>query len=359
MRAGRSNVTHLSVPVTGTWNKRCYNPSQRIFGEDPEKRANRAFMFPFPKHDNGDNVDSTGVQKIGSCAALLVFTVSATIFTEASKAKDGSYRYNTFMIPCAVEALKFFISALLLLRAKARGEIQGANFGFRKFATFALPAMCYFVSNNCMFYIIQELGPTTFQITNNLKVLATGVLMRIFLRRELTWLRWKALFLLVLGSCVTQLQREETSEKKNSRLGYVLVLVNSFSSGAGGVVSELLLKGTRVEKADSIHVQNMQLYFFGILFGLASSWSKIVQNGAFTGFNIWACAAIISLTLVGLLVSFILKYLDNFAKCFVAAVAIVCVALIQGVLHQEGPRLNLVIGVILTCLALEQYHLPQ
>ena len=41
-----------------------------------------------------------------SCVLLLFSSVSATIFTEASKLEDGTYPYNTFMIPCAVEAVK-------------------------------------------------------------------------------------------------------------------------------------------------------------------------------------------------------------------------------------------------------------
>lgn len=227
------------------------------------------------------------------------------------------------------------------------------------FVTFALPAMCYFVSNNCMFYIIRELGPTTFQITNNLKVLATGILMRIFLGRKLTWLQWKALVLLVLGSCVTQLQSAGSEEGKSSSFGYILVSFNCFASGAGGVISESLLKGNNQDVVDPIHWQNIQLYFFGFLFGLASSWSHITDAGPFAGFNIWACGIVISLTLAGLLVSFILKYLDNFAKCFVAAIAIVCVAMVQAAANNEVPPPNLIIGILLTCLALEQYNLPQ
>ena len=94
-----------------------------------------------------------------------------------------------------------------------------------------------------MFYIIKELGPTTFQVTNNLKILATAILMRMFLGRHLTWVRWKALILLVLGSAVTQLRTGDCGDVKQSTLGFALVFLNSFASGAGGVVSEKLLKG--------------------------------------------------------------------------------------------------------------------
>ena len=45
------------------------------------------------------------------------------------------------------------------------------------------------------------------------------------------------------------------------------------------------------------------------------------SNGVFTGFNSAAYAMIISQTMLGLSVSFVLKYVDNIAKCFVAAVS--------------------------------------
>ena len=67
------------------------------------------------------------------------------------------------------------------------------SFSHSNFLMFAIPAFCYFVSNNCMFYIIRELGPTTYQITNNLKVFTTAILMRVFLARKLSWVKWKAL----------------------------------------------------------------------------------------------------------------------------------------------------------------------
>jgi hypothetical protein len=63
--------------------------------------------------------------KLTSCVLLLFFTVSATIFTEASKLEDGTYPYNTFVIPCAVEAVKLVASSALFVRERvARGESQ-------------------------------------------------------------------------------------------------------------------------------------------------------------------------------------------------------------------------------------------
>lgn len=42
----------------------------------------------------------------------------------------------------------------------------------------AVPALMYFISNNLNFVIIKELGPTNFQLLNNLKILATAIFFR-------------------------------------------------------------------------------------------------------------------------------------------------------------------------------------
>jgi len=305
--------------------------------------------------------DANTLLKISCCIALLFFSVSATLFAEASKSADGAYPYNTFMIPCVVEATKLCASGILLLYSKFTGEIV-MSFTLLSFLSFSLPALCYFISNNCMFFIIRELGPTTFQITNNLKILATGVLMRVFLGRKLTWLRWKALVLLVIGSAVTQLKDARDSGAQKSAAGYVFVLINSFAAGAGGVISEKLLKGNKEGVVDTIHWQNMQLYFFGLMFGLSSSLStfhSVERIEPFAGFNAWAYATVASLAAAGLLVSYILKYLDNFVKCFVAALSIIFVAVVHASIEKKTVQLDLVIGIVLTCMALEQYNLPQ
>ena len=68
------------------------------------------------------------------------------------------------------------------------------------------------MSNICAFHIVEILGPSTFQITSNLKVLTTGIFMNLFLSRKLTWLQWKALVMLAIGSMVTELHNSDVSK---------------------------------------------------------------------------------------------------------------------------------------------------
>jgi UDP-sugar transporter A1/2/3 len=304
--------------------------------------------------------------KLRCCAALLLFSVAATLLAEASKTSSGSYPYNTFVIPFSVEGVKLVSSACVVYFEKSNHEAKGGKsaFSFASFLLYCVPALCYFISNNCMFYIIRELGPTTFQITKNLKTLSTALLMRFVLSHKLTWTQVKALFLLACGSIVTQLHPASQPLRENTQgnftsIGYVAVCVNSLAAGLGGVYSEKLLKGKATGRDESIHWQNCQLYFFGVVFGLLSILSQTGDKlgNIYDGFNGAAIGTVVALATSGLLVSFVLKYLDNFAKCFVNALTMIVVGVAHASTSGDVMQLPLVLGIVLTSIAIEQYNL--
>ena len=298
--------------------------------------------------------------KFAGFAVLLLSTVSATVLTELSKAVDGTYPYNTFMIPCTVEALKLFVSIIMMFTLRSSGHSIRDSFSWSQFLHFALPAFCYFISNNCMFYIIRELGPTTYQLTNNLKLFATAYLMRVFLARKLSWMKWKALLLLFIGSVNAEIaDNEVTVQLRGSFFGYLIVILSCFAAGCGGILSEKFLKGTPDARITvSIHWQNIQLYFFGVVFGLVSLlFNKVdLSNGVFHGFNLAAYTAVFTMTVSGLSVSFILKYVDSIAKCFVMVVSTLCVACIQSSMVHENIPPRLILSAVITYLAVDQYN---
>ena len=325
---------------------------------------------PDPEASQASAVSSadafSGKSKLISCVALLFLSVAATLLTEASKTASGSYPYNTFVIPLSVEGVKLLSSACFAYFAKSSNKngLSDKEYSWLSRFLFSVPALCYFVSNNCMFYIIRELGPTTFQITNNLKTLSTAILMRFVMSHKLTWTQLKALVLLVCGTLVSQLQPVvQPSRTRNQddyvSIGYTAVCVNALAAGLGGVYSERLLKGKATGRDESLHWQNCQLYFFGVIFGFVS---LILQEEArrkkmFDGFNVAAFGTIFALSACGILVSYVLKYLDNFAKCFVNALSMIVVGVVHASTSAEGLRLPLVIGVVLTSIAIEQYNL--
>jgi UDP-sugar transporter A1/2/3 len=104
------------------------------------------------------------------------------------------------------------------------------------------------------------------------------------------------------------------------------------------------------------------MYFFGMIFGLVplllNDSGNLHGSSPFAGFNLPARVALVTLAASGLSVSFILKYLDNVAKCFMATFGMIFVAVYEKNFssNNTSPTLNLVLGIILTGIALEQYH---
>lgn len=245
-----------------------------------------------------------------------------------------------------------------MLTSNGRACLISAGNEPRKLALFALPALLYFVSNNSAPLIVQELGPTAHQVLNNLKIITTGIFTRVILRRRLTWSKWSALMLLLFGSAIVQLPGVTRPSPGNDFQGYAYVLTSVSAAGAGSVVSELLLKAEGTEIESDINVQNSKLYFFGILCGF---FSAVWRHGTFSlkifdGVNSAACGAIASLTLAGLCTSFILKYIDSIAKCFVMSCSMFTVALGHSIVKGEGIAWNVLCGIFLVSIATRNYH---
>ena len=60
---------------------------------------------------------------------------------------DGTYPYNTFVVPCAVEAVKLGFSSTVLVTQRLVGSksTRPPVFTFQRFVAYAFPAFCYFV----------------------------------------------------------------------------------------------------------------------------------------------------------------------------------------------------------------------
>lgn len=61
-----------------------------------------------------------------------------------------------------------------------------ANAPLAEFMSYAIPGLIYFVNNNILFYILQEVDPTTFQLLSQMKTIFTGLLFRVFLKRHIS-----------------------------------------------------------------------------------------------------------------------------------------------------------------------------
>ena len=144
--------------------------------------------------------------------AQLPYTVAAAvlmalqpILVTLSKNPLGAFDYSVPASTLLSEMLKLGVSSALLARELACGGGGGGGrllheTSLPQLFSFMLPALIYFVNNNCVFYILQAVGPTTFQLLSQMKTIFTGLLFRACLKRQLAPAQYLALITLACGT---------------------------------------------------------------------------------------------------------------------------------------------------------------
>ena len=69
---------------------------------------------------------------------------------------------------------------------------------------YLVPSIVYWLHNNVQFVTLKYVDPATYQIMGNLKIVTTGLLLWLCLRRQLSALQWMALALLMIGATTSQ-----------------------------------------------------------------------------------------------------------------------------------------------------------
>ncbi|KAA8516144.1 hypothetical protein F0562_019323 [Nyssa sinensis] len=162
----------------------------------------------------------------------------------------------------------------------------------------------------------------------NLKIVTTGILFRLFLRRKLSNLQWMAIVLLAIGTT--------TSQVKGC----------GEASSLAGVYTEFLMK----KNNDSLYWQNVQLYTFGAIFNMARLLLDDFRGGfekgpwwqrLFNGYSITTWLVVFNLGSTGLLVSWLMKYADNIVKVYSTSMAMLLTMVISAFLFNFRPTLQL------------------
>jgi UDP-sugar transporter A1/2/3 len=204
-------------------------------------------------------------------ALLTVLTSSQGLLTAASKT-GGGYAYDFATVPFLAELTKLCISYFLLERQRAADPASiRVTRDWRTVALFIVPSIIYMFHNNVQFFFLQYVDPATYQILGNLKIVSTGLLLRLALRRHLSRLQWLALLLLMTGAATSQINTDCSQGTVQSVLhapfmGYVYGVVSALLSAVAAVYTEWVLK----KNNDTLYWQNMLLYGFGAVFNFAN-----------------------------------------------------------------------------------------
>ena len=266
---------------------------------------------------------STGPAQLMLVIIALTFMVAYTLL--------GEFAWRIGNIPppfiaFATESLKLCISTFLYNKEM---KDQNLNPKFERLSTiefwwasiyFAIPGGLYFIGNNLALIALKYLSSHLVAILANFKLLVSASLASVFLKQKFSILQWVSLVMVVAGLAITMgnpgkksNEIGETSASEGSdRLVLTIVysIVTALISAIAGVYCEKLYKAKVGDPTlDNVHLQNMKLYVFGILF----NWIAFVLSPSkdFTGFGLVHVILILVNSFQGLAMGFIMKYLDN------------------------------------------------
>uniref|UniRef100_A0A061SGM7 Solute carrier family 35 (UDP-sugar transporter), member A1/2/3 n=1 Tax=Tetraselmis sp. GSL018 TaxID=582737 RepID=A0A061SGM7_9CHLO len=304
----------------------------------------------------------SGTTKLGVAVTLTLLTCSQGIMMAASKV-DGKYPYNIATVPLFSELTKLIVSAFLLYRCKVK-DPKGTQttFAWRSILLFPIPSIIYIVHNNVQFYTMQYVDAATYQILGNLKIVTTGFLFRVFLKRYLTRIQWMALVLLMCAATTSQISGCG-SLLAAPAMGYVFGVLSAWLSAFAGVYTEFLMK----KNNDNLYWQNVQLYGFGTLFNAVRLTFDDVAAGfangpwvtnAFNGYNWVTFMIVLNFAFAGMSVSWIMKFADTIVKVYATSSAMMITALLSVWFFDLQPTLQLFMGIVIACISLNLYFLP-
>lgn len=291
------------------------------------------------------------------------------ILVTMSKNSHGGFDYSVPSSTMLSELLKLVISITLLSRQLMSGALENGVLhedSLFEFFSYATPSFVYFINNNCIFFILQAVDPTTFQLLSQMKTIFTGLLFRVFLKRKLSAVQYLALLTLACGTACSQLPSGVAkSHSPHMRVaapifGGLLSVLSSLLSALGGIYNEKLLKG---RPSTSIHWQNIQMYVWGVAFNAIGAWMKdgthMAENGILAGYSPAAWTVVVCNALNGLAISAVLKYADNIARVYAHAIAMMVTMAVSVQLFHAPITPQLVLAVVLVGTSTFQYNLPK
>uniref|UniRef100_A0A2K5DB13 Solute carrier family 35 member A3 n=1 Tax=Aotus nancymaae TaxID=37293 RepID=A0A2K5DB13_AOTNA len=274
---------------------------------------------------------------------ILVFQTTSLVLTMrySRTLKEEGPRYLSSTAVVVAELLKIMACILLVykdskcsLRALNRvlhDEILNKPMETLKLA---IPSGIYTLQNNLLYVALSNLDAATYQVTYQLKILTTALFSVSMLSKKLGIYQWLSLVILMTGVAFVQWPSDSQLDSKelsagSQFVGLMAVLTACFSSGFAGVYFEKILKETK----QSVWIRNIQLGFFGSIFGLMGVYiydgELVSKNGFFQGYNQLTWIVVVLQALGGLVIAAVIKYADNILKGFATSLSIILSTLIS------------------------------
>ncbi|KAI5621197.1 putative UDP-sugar transporter protein SLC35A5 isoform X1 [Silurus asotus] len=351
---------------------------------------------------------------------FITLGTSRIILLKFSENEENKYDFHPASVNLMAETIKLFFCLVMSVRVIIRENRSCRDLGCTSGSSFsgclkwAVPAFLYFLDNLIIFYVMTYLQPAMAVLFSNVVILTTAILFRFVLKRHLSWVQWASLIILffsivalTMNTCPNQhavsvhglhgahvsapssscsnstlldIKKHNQSETSwaeglvpelwNSQfvqrlrgfgLGYVLLLLQCFTSALANIYNEKILKDGE-QLAESIFIQNSRLYVFGVAFnGLAlvlrsDSRTVMLRYGLFHGHNAYSIALTFITAALGLSVAFILKFRDNMFHVLTGQITTVFVTALSFFLFNFRPELDFFLQAPIVLLAIFIYH---
>ncbi|KFM27802.1 putative UDP-sugar transporter protein SLC35A5 [Auxenochlorella protothecoides] len=280
------------------------------------------------------------------------------VLVHLSKDADGSYGFNPIAVNLLVEVVKtLFALGTLIAYGTGRPGIPLTH-SLESFARdashnrlLAVPALLYAVNNYLKFVMQLYFKPTTAKMLGNSKILVIAVLMRSVLRRSFTTFQWEALFLLVAGITVNQLNycagQGVGGMDAVTPAAVAFTLSSITIPSLASVYNEAALKR---HMDTSVLLQNFFLYFYGACFNAVGLLAVAGAQGSgighlFHGFGTVTLLLVVNNALQGILSSFFFKFADTILKKYSSTIATIFTGIMSAALFGHALTLNFCLGV--------------
>ncbi|KAF9921551.1 hypothetical protein FBU30_008386 [Linnemannia zychae] len=236
---------------------------------------------------------------------------------------------------------------------------------------FAVPGAIYFFNNNLSFILLELMPAPTYVVLSNLKILTTGLFSYLFLHRLLTKIQWISLGILFLSTAVSQIDLEKGLSLSISIQAFLLMVLFCSLSAAASVFSEYVMKERFAN--ESIHLQNMKLYMFGILFnGMtyiltppalpqapaagAPPTPPPPAGGLFSDMEFLHFTIVLAYASLGLVTSAIIKFSGSITKVYASSMSMFFAALVSWLFLNDQLTVLFFVGCFGCCYALHLYY---
>ena len=314
--------------------------------------------------------------KIATVLFLALFIGTGAIFQKFSFDGRGHAPYDSRVPTAFMELGKLLLAYFYAFRERSSGE-QASKIikdiwvasPLKYVLKFGIPAFFYALSNNLSFLLLELEAPAEYVLLWNFKIVATTLLLALWLKRKFSFSQYIAIAGLVIGLGLTQISHFQNSNNNNgshpssnssttahvvspsrNRLGFenffhvmlgpILTIFGAAFTAFTNVYCEQLYKQSdapvRSEEfkyEDTFWMKNVRLYTFGFIMNMASFFVyELKQHKAeniFHGFNIWVVIIILQGCGSGLLVGITMTVLDNIAVVHADGIATIITTILS------------------------------